>query len=44
MEQQEAIWVVLASDHKVPHLIPSWQDFDVLDSLLVVLHPLHQMT
>ena len=26
------------------HLIPSWQDLDVLDSLLAVLHLFHQMT
>ena len=31
VEQQEAIRVVLASDRKVSHLIPSWQDLDVLD-------------
>ena len=27
IEQQEAIQIVLASDRKASHLIPSWQDF-----------------
>ena len=34
IEQQDAIRVVLGQDRKVPHLIPSWQDFDVLQSVL----------
>ena len=33
-EQQDAIRVVLGQDRKVSHLIPSWQDFDVLQSVL----------
>ena len=44
MEQQEAIRVVLASDRKSAHLIPTWQDFDVLDCVLAVLTPLREMT
>ena len=43
-EQQEAIRVVLASDRKSAHLIPIWQDFDVLDCVLAVLTPLREMT
>ena len=31
-EQQEAIRVVLATDRKASHLIPTWQDFEVVDS------------
>lgn len=38
VEQQEAIRVVLSSDRKVSHLIPRWQDFNVMDSLLAVLY------
>ena len=34
IEQQDAIRVVLGQDWKVSHLIPSWQDFDVLQSVL----------
>ena len=44
VEQQEAIRVVLANDRKTAHLIPTWQDFDVLDSMLAVLTPLREMT
>ena len=29
---------------KVSHLIPRWQDSDVLDSVLAVLQPLQQLT
>ena len=39
-EQQEAIRIVLASDRKVSHLIPIWQDFDVIDSIIAALGPL----
>ena len=44
MEQMEAIRVVLASDRKSAHLIPSWQDCDVLDSITGALKPLKEMT
>lgn len=44
VEQQEAIRLVLASDHKSSHLIPTWQDFDVMDSILAALAPLRDMT
>ena len=44
VEQQEAIRVVLASDRKSSHLIPTWQDFDVIDSVLAALAPLKEMT
>lgn len=43
LEQQEAI-VVLASDRKAAHLVPSWQDMDVLDSVAAVLCPLRDFT
>ena len=44
IEQMEAIRVVLASDRKSAHLIPSWQDCDVLDSIVGALKPLKEMT
>ena len=44
IEQMETIRVVLASDRKTSHLIPSWQDCDVLDSLSAALKPLKEMT
>ena len=44
MEQMEALRVVLASDRKSSHLIPSWQDCDVLDSITGALKPLKEMT
>ena len=42
-EQQKAICVVLASDRKCIHLL-SLLDFDVIDSLIAVLKPLHELT
>ena len=43
-EQQEAVRIVLAGDRKVSHLILTWQDVDVIDSVLAVLRPLQQLT
>lgn len=34
MEQQDAIHMVLSQDRKVSHLVPTWQDFNVLQSVL----------
>ena len=34
MEQQDAIRIVLSQDRKVSHLVPTWQDFHVLESVL----------
>lgn len=43
--QQESIHFVLAScDWKTSHLIPTWQDFDVLDSILAARDPLGELT
>ena len=44
LEQQKAIHVVLNDDHKHRHLIPSWQDVDVLESLEAALGPLADFT
>ena len=35
---------MLASDRTASHLIPSWQDCDVLDSISAALKPLKEMT
>ena len=40
----EAVRVVLASDRKTSHLIPTWQDCDVLESISAALRPLKEMT
>ena len=34
MEQQDAIHIVFSQDRKVSHLVPTWQDFDILGSVL----------
>lgn len=46
LEQQKATRVVLASDRKAAHLVPTWQDTDVLDSVIhvAVLRPLRDFT
>ena len=44
LEQQKAIYVVLNDDRKYRHLIPSWQDVDVLESLEAALGPLADFT
>ena len=44
MEQQEPIRVILANDRRMAHLVPSWQDMDVLDSVVAVLSPLRDFT
>ena len=44
MEQQEPIRIILANDRRTAHLVPTWQDMDVLESVVVVLSPLHEFT
>lgn len=44
VEQMEAVRVVLASDRRSSHLIPSWQDCDILDSITGALKSLKEMT
>ena len=36
--------ICLASDRKASHLMPTWQDFDVMDSLIAALGPLAELT
>ena len=44
MEQQEPIRIVLANDRRTAHLAPTWQDMDVLESVVAVLSPLREFT
>ncbi|KAI2645634.1 E3 SUMO-protein ligase ZBED1 [Labeo rohita] len=44
IEQQKAIAHVLSSDKKSHHLIPTWQDMDVLEAINKSLHPLVNFT
>ena len=40
----DAIRVVLGQDRKVSHLVPSWQDLDVLNSVVAAIGPLQEIT
>ena len=44
MEQMEAIRIVLCDDGSSSHLIPSWQNCDILLSITAALKPLKAMT
>ena len=44
IEQMEAVTFVSASDRTASHLIPTWQDYDGLDSISAALKPLKEMT
>ena len=44
VEQQDAIRVVLSQDRKISHLVPSWQDFDVLKSVLEAVQGFKDLT
>ena len=44
LEQKKAIQVVLNDDRKHRHLIPTWQDINVLESLEAALGPLADFT
>ena len=44
LEQEEAIRVVLSADRKASHLIPTWQDIDVLEAINDALSPLAAFT
>ena len=44
LEQDTAIRQVLGADRKTSHLIPSWQDIDVLESLNKAFAPLKDFT
>ncbi|XP_038561459.1 E3 SUMO-protein ligase ZBED1-like [Micropterus salmoides] len=44
LEQQKALTQVLYADKKAQHLIPTWQDIDVLESVSKLLGPLLDFT
>ena len=44
IEQMDIIHVVLGQDRKVSHLVPSWQDLDVLSSVVAAIGPLQEIT
>ncbi len=44
LEQQRAKSDVLSADRKSRHLVPSWQDLDVLESINQALQPLQEFT
>ena len=44
LQQEEAIRVVLSADRKTSHLVPKWQDIDVLKALHQALSPLSSLT
>lgn len=44
LEQEESIRTVLGADRKTSHLVPTWQDLDVLQSLHQSLSPLLNLT
>ena len=43
-EQKKAIRLALSVDRSASHLIPTWQDIDVLGSINKALSPLHELT
>ena len=44
VEQQDAIHVVLGQDRKASHLVPTWQDVDVLQSVLKAIESFKDLT
>ncbi|KAI5105043.1 zinc finger BED domain-containing protein 1-like, partial [Silurus meridionalis] len=44
LEQQRALSQVLSADRKTRHLVPQWQDTDVLESVSKALGPLQEFT
>lgn len=44
LEQEKANGQVLGSDRKTRHLVPTWQDIDVLESVNNAIKPLHTFT
>lgn len=44
LEQESAIRLVLGADRKVCHLVPTWQDIEVLQSIDQALSPLLSLT
>ena len=44
LEQEEAIRLVLSSDRKTTHLIPTWQDVQVWEAITKALSPIADLT
>ena len=44
LEQRKALSQVLSEDRKTRHLVPSWQDTEVLESINNALRPLQEFT
>ena len=44
LEQSKALCQVLSEDRKTRHLVPTWQDTDVLESVNNALGPLQEFT
>ena len=44
LEQEPAVRVVLGADRKTSHLIPTWKDIDVLESIAKALSPISDLT
>lgn len=44
LEQEGALAKVLSSDKKTRHLVPTWQDLEVLQAVQKVLKPLQDLT
>ncbi len=44
LEQQKALSQILSADRKSRHLVPQWQDTDVLESVSKALKPLQEFT
>ena len=44
LEQEKAIEQVLGADKKSRHLVPTWQDIDVLESMNKAVSPLKEFT
>ena len=43
-EQIDAICIVLSNDQSPSHLVPTWQDSDVIDMIIAALDPLEELT
>ena len=43
-EQIDAIRIVLSNDRKASHLVPTWQDSDVIDTIIAALDPIEEAT
>jgi hypothetical protein len=44
IEQRDALRVILGQDLKTSHLVPTWQDFDDLESVVADIEPLRDLT